>query len=334
MAKKTGKAVKAAAKRPVSKKTPAKPKAKAQTNPRRLQQLKYRGLQRLKNRAKHPVKLPNVWQLTRTASLTLWEHRNLFAGIVAVYGLLNVILAQGLSGSSDVSSLRSTLDKASKGHFGHLGSGLSVFGTLLGSSANNSDTSAGAYQLFLVLIASLAVIWGLRQVLAGKPVRVRDTYYRGMYPLIPFVLVLLVITMQLIPLLVGSTIYALVINNSIAVLFIEKLAWGLLYALLAFWSFYMVSSSIFALYIVTLPDMTPLKALRSAKELVHHRRWIVLRKALYLPFILLLTGAVIMLPIIIWLTPVSKWVFFLLTMLSLAAAHAYMYTLYRELLDE
>jgi hypothetical protein len=96
----------------------------------------------------------------------------------------------------------------------------------------------------------------------------------------------------------------------------------------------MISSSLFALYIVTLPDMTPMKALRSARELVRHRRWTVLRKILCLPLILLVAGAVIMLPIIIVLTPLAQWVFFLLTMLALVAAHAYMYTLYRELLNE
>jgi hypothetical protein len=41
-----------------------------------------------------------------------------------------------------------------------------------------------------------------------------------------------------------------------------------------------------------------------------------------------------MVPIIIWLTPLAQWIFFLLTMFALVAAHTYMYTLYRELLNE
>ncbi len=96
----------------------------------------------------------------------------------------------------------------------------------------------------------------------------------------------------------------------------------------------MISSSIFALYIVTLPDMTPLKALRSARELVKGRRWAVILRLLSLPVILLIVAAIIMVPIIIVLTPVAQWVFFLLTMFTLVAVHAYMYTLYRELLNE
>ncbi|HTB49059.1 MAG TPA: hypothetical protein VK712_03175, partial [Verrucomicrobiae bacterium] len=159
-------------------------------------------------------------------------------------------------------------------------------------------------------------------------------YYRGMYPLIPFILVLIVVGLQLIPFLIGSALYSLIVTNGIATNLPEKLVCALIFALFALWSLYMISSSLFALYIVTLPDMTPRKALRSARELVRHRRWTALRKILCLPIILLLAAAIIMLPIIIWLTPLAQWIFFILTMFAVVAVHAYMYTLYRELLRE
>ena len=283
---------------------------------------------------KRPLRLPNVWRLTQTAALTLWRHKRLFIGITLVYGLLNLVLVQGLSSSTDVSSLKSELSQVFTGHFGSLASSLSIFVVLVGSAGNGSSQTAGAYQLILVVITSLAIIWALRQVLSGVQLRVRDAYYRGMYPMIPFILVLLIIGLQLIPLLVGATLYGIVTTNGIAVYFVEKLVWALVFAVLALLTLYMLSSSLFALYIVTLPDMTPLKALRSAREVVRHRRWTVLRKIICLPIILLVIAALIMLPIIIWLTPLAQWVFFILTMFAVAAIHAYMYTLYRELLNE
>lgn len=301
--------------------------------PRRLQLAPYKSL-RLQKRIRHPAKLPNVWHLTRTAALTLWQHKRLFIGIGLVYGGLNVVLAQGLSGGTDVSSLKAAFQEVSTGNFGELASGLSIFAALVGSAGNTSSQVAGAYQVFLALIGSLAVIWALRQVVAGRRPRIRDTFYHGMYPLIPFILVLLVVGLQLIPLLVGSGLYSLIISQGIAVLAAEKLVWALLYASLALLTLYMLSSSLFALYIVSLPDMTPMKALRSARELVRYRRWTVLRKVLALPVILLIVAAVVMLPIILWLTPLAQYVFFLLTMFALVAVHAYMYTLYRELLND
>ncbi len=339
MAKKSGKSVsKPKPTKPVSKKTsakelPAQSKSVVSHKPRRLKRPTYKTL-RVAKRIKHPIKLPNVWRLTKASAKLLWQHKRLFIGITLVYGLLNLILVQGLAGSTDVGTLKQGLSQVFTGHFGSLASSLSVFAVLVGSSGNGSSPTAGAYQLFLALITSLAVIWALRQVLAGTAVRVRDAYYRGMYPLIPFILVLIVVGLQLIPLLIGSSIYSLVINNGIAVFFVEKLVWALLYGLLALLSLYMISSSLFALYIVTLPDMTPLKALRSARELVRYRRWTILRKILCLPIILLILAAVIMLPIIIWLTALAQWIFFLLTMSGLVAVHTYMYMLYRELLNE
>ncbi len=54
----------------------------------------------------------------------------------------------------------------------------------------------------------------------------------------------------------------------------------MIFFLLAMLTLIYVKSSLFALYIVTLPDMTPMKALRSARELARYRRWTVLRKIL------------------------------------------------------
>jgi len=334
MAKKTGKtARRRTAAQPAAKKKTMAATATLQTELLGAALPAYRSL-RWPKRVKHPIRLPNVWRLSKAVVELLWLHRRLFIGITLVYGLLNLILVKGLASSTDVASLKSQLNQIFTGHLGSLASGLSIFVVLVGSAGNGSSNTAGAYQLFLALIVSLAVIWALRQVLAGHRLRIRDAYYQGMYPLIPFILVLLVVGLQLIPLLIGSSLYSLVITNGIAVHVIEKLLWALLFIVLALVSLYMLSSSLFALYIVTLPDMTPLKALRSARQLVRHRRWTVLRKVLALPVILLLVAAVIMLPIIVWLTPLAQWIFFLLTMFAVTAVHAYMYSLYRELLNE
>jgi len=280
-----------------------------------------------------PARLPNVWQLTKTAWQTLWHNRKVFIGITLIYGLLSLVLVQGLVGT-DVAGLKNALNQAFTGGLGSLASALSVFAVLVGSAGGGTGQAAGTHQLLFGIVTSLAVIWALRQVLAGKTIRVRDAYYRGMYPLVPFVLVMLVIGLQLLPFVIGSTLYNLAIANGIAIGLLERLAFLLVFLLTMAWSFYMISSSLFALYIVTLPDMTPRKALRSSRDLVKGRRWPIILRLVLLPIILLVIAATIMIPIIIVLTILAKWVFFLLTMFTLVAVHAYMYTLYRELLNE
>jgi hypothetical protein len=288
----------------------------------------------LRRGPKHPIKLPKARLITKEAVVTLWQHRRLFAGLSLIYGILNLILVRGLSTGVNVSGLKSAFNHSFGGHPNPVITGVGTFINLLGSSGNSAAQASSSYQLFLLLFASLAIIWALRQVMAGVLIRPRDAYYRGMSPLIPFILVLLVVGLEIIPLSVGAGLYSLVIGNGIVVSLGEYIVWGAVFALLTGWSLYMLSSSLFALYIVALPDMTPLKALRSAREIVQHRRLIVLRKIVWLPILLLVVAAIIMVPIIIVLAPLAQWVYLLLGMFVPVAVHTYMYTLYRELLRE
>jgi len=262
----------------------------------------------------------------------LKQHWKLFLGIAAVYGFLTIILVRGVGGGINLTDLKSNLKQGFSGQYGSLATGAALFSYLVGSAGTSTTPSGGTYETLLIIIMSLVSIWALRQVLAGRKIRTRDAFYSGVYPLIPFILVLLVIALQLLPLTLGGWLYGTVIGNSIAISAGEKVFWLIVFLLLAVWSLYMICSSIFALYIVTLPDMTPFKALRSARQLVRHRRWSVLRKVLFLPIALLVLGALIMIPLILFITPLAIWVFFGLTMIVLIVVHAYMYSLYRELL--
>lgn len=306
------------------------------SEPRLIKPPKRRFWRRQDKRFRQRPKLPNAWKITKQAAGLLLRNWKLFGGIVLVYGVLSIILVRGLNGGTDVRQLKQQFDTFFHGAFGHLASGLSVFTLLLTSS--NSDTSAsnaaGAYQLLLFVIVSLALVWSFRQVLSGKSVRIRDGFYQGMYPLIPVLLVLLVMAIQLIPLLIGLWLYVTAVTFSIAITGLEQLLFGVILLGLAAISIYMLCSSLFALYIAALPGMTPMKALRSARGLVRYRRWSIIRKLLFLPIILFIVGALIMLPFILFAAVLAQWVFFVLTMIGLAAIQAYMYTLYRELLNE
>jgi hypothetical protein len=304
--------------------------AKALKNSRRLKRPSYKSF-KFSKRIKNPTKLPSGFQLSKQVVNTFMKAPKLFVGIAAIYGILNVLLVQGLGNTSNIETVKNTLAGASG--LAHVAGGVSLFAVLVASSGSSSSTAAaGVYQVLLVLIVSLVVIWALRQVIGGTVVRIRDAFYQGTYPLVQFILVLLVISIQLIPAALGAILYNVVVTNSIATLPIQKTIWGLLALLLGMLSFYMLTSSIFALYIVTLPKMTPMKALRSAREIVRYRRWTVMRKLLFLPVALFVIAAIIMVPIILTVTAAAYWVFFILSMFGMVITHTYIYTLYRELL--
>jgi hypothetical protein len=276
--------------------------------------------------------LPKARLLFHSSLAVLWGRRKLFGGIVLIYGILNLAFVRGFAGSSNLTSLKATLDSVVHGVAGQLTSSLTTFVYLLGTSGSSNSATSGVYQTIALTVCSLAFIWALRQTQAKHDFRIRDSFYQGMYPLVPFLLVLLIIGLQLLPLVLGGSLYGAVVSNGIAVNVWEKLLFGAIFLALGLWSLRMITSSIFALYIVTLPDMAPLKAIRSAKQLVYGRRLLIWRKLIYLPIILLLIAVAVELPLILLLTPVAVWVFFAISMAALGVVHAYLYGLYRELL--
>jgi hypothetical protein len=276
--------------------------------------------------------LPNVWRLTRAVALLLWQHKKIFISLALIYGLLNLVLVRGFSGGVNVTEVKNELNQAFGGHTAAVTTSMTVLLSLISTSGNTSSSTGGAYQTFLLIIMSLAVIWALRMMLANEAFRLRDTFYKGMYPLVPFLLVFVMICLQLLPLIAGAGLYSMVTSSGISVNLFENILWGIGCSLLAAVSLYWLTSSAFALYIVTLPNMTPRKALHSARELVRGRRLSVLRKLLFLPLVLFLVAIVIMVPVILVAAPLAQWLFFFLTMCSLVVVHTYMYTVYRELL--
>lgn len=270
--------------------------------------------------------IPNVITLSKQTGVLLWSNRAVLGGIAAIYGLLVLLFVRGLGRGFDVAAVRDQFSNKLAGSF-------SAYTQLLGSG-NGSSQSAGSYQVVLFVIASLALIWALRQLLAGEKISVKNAYYYGMYPLVPFLLVIIVLCLQLVPMAIGSSLYSIVVSSGIAANGLEIAAAAVLALALMLVSLYLIAPTIMALYIVTLVDMTPHKALRSAKKLAQGRRWTILRKILFLPVAILIIEAALLTPLILIAPLIAGWVMFLLGVLTVAVVHAYLYNLYRTLLHE
>jgi hypothetical protein len=273
-----------------------------------------------------PRRLPSVWQLCRIVARTLRRNPRLFLGVTAVYVALSLLLVGGMKATLDTQTMKDAINTQE----GKLAGSLGVFAILL--SGANGSPFAGGYQFIIMLLCSLAIIWALRHVLAGSATaRVRDAFYFGTYPLVPAVLVLLVVLAEFVPLMIGLSICVNILTASVGM--VEKILVVLLGLALAWLSAYLVTGSIFSLYIAALPEMTPVKALRSARRLAKGRRWPLVRKLLFLPLVLVLCYAVIVVPVLLTVTAAAPWVLYGLLLLTLPVAHTYLYMLYRELLE-
>lgn len=263
------------------------------------------------------------------------QNPKLYIGITIIYALLTLLFVRGFAGGASLGEQRATLQELFQGvRFSGAITTAALFSSLVNNVSNANLANGAAYQALLLIIISLSVIWATRKVYASGNPRLRDAFYKSMTPFVPFVLVLIIVGIQLIPLLLGNWLYSVVTSGAIAVSITEKVIWFVAFIMLVGTSLYLLSSSIFALFIVTLPDMTPLKALRNARMLVRYRRWTLLRKILFLPLALFVVAAVIMVPFLVWLPVVAEWVFFVLSLFSWVIALTYLYMLYRELINE
>lgn len=290
------------------------------------------GKKQSKAKAKKEVRqrsaIPGSFKLVGQVFVILKQFWRPLGGVLLVYLILNIVLVGSLGNlSSKVADIKNNLDNNTGSR---LSSGLNGFGNLV--AGGNSTQTSSVMQSILLVIASLAVIWSLRQLLAGEKIGIKQAYYHSMGPLVPFLLVILVIILQLLPLTLGSVVLALILSSVFTSGTALTIIFSLLLALLAAWSIYMISGSIFGIYIVTLPNMQPLQSLRSAKNLVRYRRWSIIRRLIFLPVFLLISIGLIVVPLILFASFLVTPVFYLLIMLAFLFAHTYLYSLYKGLL--
>jgi hypothetical protein len=305
--------------------------AKSETRKLKVSKFRRHKLRPVIKSSRKPI--PSSYKMMKDNFKHILKHKKIFFGISFIYFLASIVLVTGVFGTADYSELKRALNELFSGVWGQIGVGFTLFGSLLtGGASSASSESGGVYQMILLVVISIVIIWSLRQTYSKSKITIKDSFYKSMTPLIPFILVIFAIGIQLIPLIAATTIYSTVIAQSIATTVLEKSLWIVLVIALISVSFYLITSSIFALYIVTLPDVTPMQALRTARELIRYRRWTVMRKVLFLPLTLLVLGALIMVPILLFATFVAQWIFIFLTMAGLVIAHGYMYRLYRDLM--
>lgn len=275
--------------------------------------------------------LPGAFRLSWRAALIFRQHWRTLGGIVLVYLILNIFFASGISNvSSAFSTIKSDL-QANNGH--NLAKAAGGFASLVGSAGASGSSTGSTLQSVLFVIESLVIIWALRHLLSGQLVSVKQAYYKSMSPLIPFLLVIFVIIIQLLPMTIGAAVFAAIVTSVFPGTALASLLSAIALILLAIWSLYMISSSIFALYIVTLPDMQPRQALRSAKDLVSFRRLIVVRRILFLPLLIFVVMGLVIVPLILLASAIVPAVFYILSMLAILFVHAYLYSLYRGMLE-
>ncbi|MCA9348381.1 hypothetical protein KC867_03150 [Candidatus Saccharibacteria bacterium] len=277
--------------------------------------------------------IPSAFRLLRLSLGHLWRVKVQFAGIMVIYGLLYMLLVKGFATGFNLSEVKQTVMDTGESTDGAT-LGLALVVSMFSSIGAVSSESAGLYQMFLIIFISLVIIWSLRRTYDGvSKITVKQAFYSSSYPLVQYILVVIILCLQLLPALAGLLVYSLVSSNGLAVGNIENVFWLVFLLIFCSWSIFLISSSLFATYIVTLSDMTPLKSLRTAKRLVKFRRFAVIRKLLFLPLFLFVFALVSFLPLALYVPVIAEVLFVIFSILMVLIGHSYVYHLYKKLTE-
>jgi len=210
------------------------------------------------------------------------------------------------------------------------------------TSLTVTDANRQAATFIIVAVAWLSLIFIARRVYSGNQLRLRDAIYSAGTPLVPMIVLLIAVLVQLLPLALVLISYSAItgagyINQGVA---IENMAaWCVILAVLVLTIYWMVTS-LLTLVSVTIPGLYPMRAYYETSIQVAGRRVKILLRILMMFLPLLVLWALVLIPTVLLDSilkpktfPVVQLVVSLLAAISCTWVSAYMYVLYRRILD-
>ena len=278
--------------------------------------------------------LPNMRALWIDTWQFLWKYRSKMILFALVYMAAYLVLVKGVNGFAlNTADLRDNLKLAFHGNLGAAASSMSLYISLMSSVTASTTEVSNYYQVTILVVFSLAFIWLIRKLHGRRSTAtVKDSFYVGMRPLIPFIGVVIILTLELAPAGLGGLLLATAQSAIVQSGTGEIMAFSVVMILCLVLTGYLLAGSIFAIYIVTLPSATPLIAIKSSMRLLRIHRWVVVRKMAAFYVSLILLGFVLVIPFVFWLPARADVAFFVLSSASFAVMHTFMYKLYRSML--
>ncbi|MEI6850348.1 MAG: hypothetical protein WCK26_00090 [Candidatus Saccharibacteria bacterium] len=316
-----------------------------------LKRRPHRSFRRTKRRDyNRSLDLPGYISFTRYVGIIIWQNRKIFGSLALLYAVMTALMV-GIASQETYLTLTNTLDATSGnifgGGFGEIGkAGLMFVTAASGGLSQNLTDVQQLYAGLITLITVLTSIWLLRNIMAGHEVRLRDGLYNSGSPIVSTFIVSLLIVIQLLPLslaVIGFSAASLtgLLNGGV-----EAMLFWIAAGLLTMLSLYWITSTFFALIIVTLPGMYPFKAIRTAGDLVVGRRLRILLRLIWMLFCTSIAWILVMIPVILldkWIkgfwsaiswVPTVPFCLLVLGALTIVWTTSYIYLLYRSVVAD
>lgn len=282
---------------------------------------------------KSDIKIPPTRLLFWQTINHIWRHKRIFFAMFLLTVALNILFVKGFASVLDMPTLKKELQETAG--IDKLTLGTTLVGVVASSGNSGSTDMASTYQSMFMIIFSLAYIWLFRSTTDSPKLKInlRKIFYNCMTPLVQFLGLLVVVGVQLLPMIIGLSIFTTVQVNGIAVTILETVLWGSLALVLSLLSFHLLSSTLLSLFIVTVPGMTPMSAYKTANKLSKGLHWVIMRRFLVALVLVSLILGLTLLGVVMLTPSVAEWVMVLLSAITLPVVIGMGFKLYKAILQ-
>lgn len=274
----------------------------------------------------------------------LWADRWLYSRLFGVFLVLSstVMIGMQIGNVTNFNALVDNVNEQTNSFIDPLMRGVATVGSAIIGTFNANLTDAQSMAIAtMYLFVILVMIWLLRQRMAGQKVNVRDGLYSAGAPILALFILVGIGILQLVPF--GLSLFVYSTANVLGLLTggVESAMFGLALFLVAVLTLYFMMTTIFSLFIVTIPGTYPFRAYQTSRRIVAGQRMRLLIRVVWLAFTLLLLWFVVLVPFVIIINSISMQNSELIpigvqvmTGVSLIYGTTYMYLLYRRMIDE
>ena len=298
------------------------------------------------------TELPSLTSQANAAFKMFFKFWKIFLPLLLIFVGLYIFLIGAMS-ENTLADVKANVEQTNKdvadGKIGTVGkAGLTLLGIISTGGLTTMNDAQIVIAVLLFTIIWLVTIYLARHLLAGhQEIKMRDGFYSALSPLVSTLVVGLIIFLEAVPIMLTIIVFQVALTTEFLSTPFYALLFFMFAALMITLSLYLLSSSFFAIIVVSAPGLYPLTAVRMAKNLIMGRRLRFLIRVFYLVIIVALLYLLLLMPAIIldgalksqfaWLTE-SKIPFVAIIQLTITVfifiyLSIYFYLFYRALLD-
>lgn len=298
------------------------------------------------------TELPSLTSQASAAFKMFFKFWKIFLPLLLIFVGLYIFLIGAMS-ENTLADVKANVEQTNKdvadGKIGTVGkAGLTLLGIISTGGLTTMNDAQVVIAVLLFTIIWLVTIYLARHLLAGhQEIKMRDGFYSALSPLVSTLVVGLIIFFEAIPIMLTIIVFQVALTTEFLSTPFYALLFFMFAALMITLSLYLLSSSFFAIIVVSAPGLYPLTAVRMAKNLIMGRRLRFLIRVFYLVIIVALLYLLLLMPAIIldgilkaqfaWLAD-SKIPFVAIIQLTITVfifiyLSIYFYLFYRALLD-